>query len=234
LGFLRGSKQRPFDGAEIEALRALAPHLNRALKVTLRLGEMGARAAAVAETADRALSAILQTDAFGRVAESNVVARAILGEANGLLIRDGVLRAARSEENARLVRLILEPAGGVDGSIFTRRSGVVEVARTSGRRSLALVVSPTRGAASPFGRSHAITIAFGDPERAPEADADLLARLHGFTAREGSLAARGGCRTGDDREYNSHPHPPPLRQNRRRAPRRSRTASHAGPGVRGR
>jgi DNA-binding CsgD family transcriptional regulator len=72
---------------------------------------------------------------------------------------------------------------------FMRKSGVMQVARPSGRRSLPLVVAPTRNAASPFGRSHAVTIAFADPERTPEADADLLARLYGFTAREAAVAA---------------------------------------------
>ncbi len=64
----------------------------------------------------------------------------------------------------------------------------MQVARPSCRRSLALVVSPTCNAASPFGRSLAVSIAFADPERAPETDADLLAQLYGFTAREASVA----------------------------------------------
>ena len=68
-------------------------------------------------------------------------------------------------------------------------SGVMQVARPSSRRPLALVVSPTRNGASPLGRSHAVSIAFADPERAPEPDADLLARLYGFTAREAAVAA---------------------------------------------
>lgn len=189
MGFLRARTQRAFDDAELGALRALAPHLNRALKVTLRLGETDARATALAESSDRALTAIVQTDAFGRVAEANALARAILDEADGLVARDGALRAARGDDNAALLRLILEAAGGVNGLIFVRKSGVLQIARPSGRRSLGLVVSPSRSAASPFGRSHAVTIAFADPERAPEGDADLLARLHGFTPREAAVAA---------------------------------------------
>ena len=65
----------------------------------------------------------------------------------------------------------------------------MQVARPSCRRPLPLVVSPTRNAASPFGRSHAVTITFADPERAPEADTDLLVRLYGFTPREARVAA---------------------------------------------
>jgi len=138
---------------------------------------------------DRALAAIVVTDAFGRVAEANSLARAILEEADGLLIRDGVLRAARGDDTATLARLILEAAGGLDGLTFIHKSGVMHITRPSCRRPLALVVSPTHNRASPFGRSHAVTIAFADPERAPEADAELLARLYGFTAREAAVAA---------------------------------------------
>ena len=189
MAFSRTRRQRPFGEAELRGLRALAPHLNRALRVTLRLKEMEARASALAEMGDRALAAVVLTDAFGCVAEANKLARAILAENDGLAVRDGVLRAARGDDNVRLVRPLLEAAGGADGLTFMRKSGVMQIARPSCRRPLSLVVSPTRNAASPFGRSHAVTIAFADPERAPEADTDLLARLHGFTPREAAVAA---------------------------------------------
>jgi DNA-binding CsgD family transcriptional regulator len=188
MGFVRTHKERPFSERELFDLRRLAPHLNRALRVTLRLLEMEACADSSAEMGERALTAIVVTDAFGHVAEANSLARVILEEADGLLIRDGVLRGARSDDNARLVRLILEAAGGVDGLTFIHKSGAMQVARPSCRRPLPLVVSPTRNAASRFGRSHAVTITFADPERAPEADTDLLVRLYGFTAREAAVA----------------------------------------------
>lgn len=189
MGVSRTRHQRPFGEEELRSLRALAPHLNRALRVTLRLKEMDARAEALAMGADHALTAIVFADAFGRVAEANSLARAILAEGDGLVIRDGVLRAALGDDNTRLVRLVLEAAGGVDGLTFIHKCGVMQVTRPSCRRPLGLVVSPTRNAASPFGRSHAVTIAFADPERAPEADADLIARLYGFTPREAAVAA---------------------------------------------
>ncbi len=185
MAFSRTRRQRPFGEAELRGLRALAPHLNRALRVTLRLIEMEARASALAEVSDRALAAVVLTDAFGRIAEANSLARAILAENDGLAIRDGMLRAARGEDCIRLSRLIQE-AGG---SRLMPMSGVMQVSRPSGRRPLALVVSPTRAAASRFGRSHAVSIAFADPERAPEADAGPLTRLYGFTGREATVVA---------------------------------------------
>jgi DNA-binding CsgD family transcriptional regulator len=188
MGILRTRKERPFGESELRRLRRLAPHLNRALRVTLRNREMEHRALALAEMSDRALAAVVLTDAVGRVAEANTLARAILEERDGLHIRDGILSAARGNDNARLVLLILEAADGLDALTFIRKSSVMQIVRPSCRRPLALVVSPTRNAASPFGRSHAVTIAFADPERAPEADVDLLARLYGFTAREAAVA----------------------------------------------
>ncbi len=185
MSFTRTRKEGPFGDGELAALRALSPHFNRALRVTLRLRELEAQASALAEMTDRALVAVVLTDAFGRIAEVNCVARAILAENDGLTLRDGVLRAARSEDCSRLSRLIQEAAG----ARLMPMGGVMQVARPSSRRPLALVVSPTRNGASPFGRSHAVSIAFADPERAPEPDADLLARLYGFTAREAGVAA---------------------------------------------
>ena len=185
----RKRKQPLFDESGRNAMLCLAHHLNRALRVTLRLREMEAGASALAEMSDRALAAIVVTDAFGRVAEANSLARAILEEADGLLIRDGVLRAARGDDTATLVRLYSRGGGRPRTELtFIHKSGVMHITRPSCRRPLALVVSPTHNRASPFGRSHAVTIAFADPERAPEADADLLARLYGFTAREAAVA----------------------------------------------
>ena len=184
MAFMRTRKEGPFGDVELAALRALAPHFNRALRVTLRLRELEARASALVEMTDRALVALVLTDVIGRVAEANGAARAILAENDGLTLRDGVLRAARSEDCIRLSRLIQEATG----SRLMPMSGVMQVSRPSARRPLALVVSPTRNGASPLGRSHAVSIAFADPERAPEPDVNLLAP-YGFTAREAGVAA---------------------------------------------
>ena len=123
MSFTRTRKEGPFGDGELAALRALAPHFNRALRVTLRLRELEARASALAEMTDRALVALVLTDAFGRIAEANGVARAILAENDGLILRDGVLRAARSEDCIRLSRLIQEAAG----SRLMPMSGVMQV-----------------------------------------------------------------------------------------------------------
>ena len=74
----RKRKQPLFDESARNAMLCLAPHLNRALRVTLRMQEMEARASALVEMSDRALTALVVTDAFGRIGEANASARAIL------------------------------------------------------------------------------------------------------------------------------------------------------------
>jgi DNA-binding CsgD family transcriptional regulator len=82
----------------------------------------------------------LLTDPFGRIAEANREAHAVLAEADGLLVRDGMLRAAQGKDNAKLARLINEAAG----ARLMQMSGVMQIGRPSGRRPIALVVSSSR------------------------------------------------------------------------------------------
>ena len=185
MGFLRTRDEPPFGESELFTLSRLAPHLNRALRVSLLLRELEARADACARMGDHALVALVLTDPAGRIAETNGAAREILAERDGLVIRDDTLRAERGEDRAELARLIREAAG----SRLVPMSGVMRVSRPSQRRQLPLVVSPTRNAVSPFGRSHAVCVSFADPERAPEADAERLVRLYGMTPREARVAA---------------------------------------------
>ncbi len=69
MALMRSRNQRPFGEGDLAAPPVLAPHPNRALDLTLRLRELEARASAIAEMNDRALVALILTNAFGRVAE---------------------------------------------------------------------------------------------------------------------------------------------------------------------
>jgi DNA-binding CsgD family transcriptional regulator len=189
MGLMRTREQGAYAEPELQDLRRLAPRLNSAVRVTIRLRELEAQAGAAARMSDHALVALVLTDGFGRVAEANGLARSILAEGDGLVIRYGILGAVRGDECAWLARLTIEAAGGACRAGLPRSSGVMQVSRPSGRRPLALVVTPTRTSASRFGRSHAVSIAFTDPERTPKPDADLLTRIHGLTAREAAVAA---------------------------------------------
>lgn len=188
LGVMRSRSQGTFTAAELRRLRRLAPHLNRAARVTIRLQEMESRADALAKIVDGVKVGIVLTDASGRVADVNRLARSILDARDGLAIVDGALRAATREDSARLARFVLDAAGGKASSQLLRPGGTMQVSRPSLARPLPVVIRPTRMAASSFDRGRAVCVTFADPDRAPEPDAEVLARLYGLTEREACVA----------------------------------------------
>jgi len=189
LGIMRSRSQDPFTAAEMRRLRRLAPHLNRAACVALRLKQMEARADSAHAMVDRMSVGIALTDACGRVAHINRAARAILDQRDGLAIVDGVLRAARQEDSSRLARLMRDAAGGDGPSMLPRMSGAMQAVRPSPRRPLPVVVSPALGAASPFDRNSAVCVNFAVRSARGKPTPNMLARLYGLTAREASVAA---------------------------------------------
>ena len=96
MSFTRTRKEGPFGDDELAALGALAPHFNRALRVTLRLRELEERASALAEMTDRALVALVLTDACrtDRRGERRR-ARHSRGERRAFSARRGLARRAK-------------------------------------------------------------------------------------------------------------------------------------------
>ena len=237
----RKRKQPLFDESARNAMLCLAPHLNRALRVTLRMQEMEARASALVEMSDRALTALssLPTPSAA-LPKRTRLARVILGEVDGLLIRDGLLRAARGDDNARLTCLILEAAGGVDGLTFIRKSGVMTVGlvlpaavhcRSSSRRP----AMPPRPSAVRTQSQLPSPTRSGAGSRPGAARPPLWVHRARSSGRGAApprpVAGRSSGRTRDDREHGPHPHPPRLREDRRRAARRLVRLLMQGPGV---
>jgi DNA-binding CsgD family transcriptional regulator/PAS domain-containing protein len=188
LGVIRYRREEAFSPAEVQLLQLLAPHLNRAIRVMLRLHEFERRADAAGEIVDRMSTAIVLTDGAGRVASVNRFAQAILDEADGLLLRGGTLQATNRRDGIELARLIAAAARGEADARPGQPCGVMQVSRPSLRRPLPLAVSPMRPVAVLAGLSRAVSVAFTDPDRTAEIDSDLLARLYGLTRREAAVA----------------------------------------------
>ncbi|WP_431268456.1 hypothetical protein [Dankookia sp. P2] len=154
-------RARAFEDGETALLRAIAPHLQRALRVATRLGALRDRLGASLTALDALAPGIVLADKAGRVLHANAAARAILAEADGLaLARGGALRTARTAEASALARLIAGAA-----AVALRRDGLATAAgeraadgggalalpRPSGRAALSVLVAPLRRAASAGG-----------------------------------------------------------------------------------
>ena len=114
MGISRTRRQPPYgDGRTRRLAHASAASQPRATQVTPRLKEMEARASALAEMSDRALVALVLTDACGRVAGVEPARRApSLPENDCLLIcATGRLAGRAQRGRASCSRLIQEAAG---------------------------------------------------------------------------------------------------------------------------
>jgi DNA-binding CsgD family transcriptional regulator len=187
---LRSKGRGPFGAAEERLLRALMPHLQRAVQIHRRLAAAELTSRALAESMDRLSYGVLLLDERGQILLANAIARRQLASRDGLTGERGTLGASRRSESSALRRLVADAlddaAGRRPGS-----GGVLRITRPSGARPLSLLVAPfKRAAPDPFGgRRPAAVVFVSDPDTRMEAPADMLARLHGLSPAEARVAA---------------------------------------------
>lgn len=190
LASYRTTSAGSYEGAETALLALLLPHLNRSLRVFLRMTSIDALARAGTEIIDRLPQGIIVTDGAGRLGFANSTAETIIAEGDGLTVRDGMLQTSRRKETEQLARLISEAAGlpVTNGRAAVKRTGAMQVSRPSMRQKLPLVVAPMRFDDSSLRQPLSVSITFGDPERLPETKTETLVRLYGLTVAEAKLA----------------------------------------------
>jgi DNA-binding CsgD family transcriptional regulator len=191
----RGIADPPF-GDEERALHAiLVPHLSRALGIMFRLRDADLRVAASLASLDRLASGVILFGARRAVHFANRAARRMLGEEDGLRLRQTpqgkVTLAADAQEVQREIDgaldTCLEPAA-IDVPHFSR---AVLVGRPSGRAAYVLNLSalPVQNEFG-GGPDRPLAIAFlADPAEPVRVDEAQLERLYGLTPAECRVAA---------------------------------------------
>jgi DNA-binding CsgD family transcriptional regulator len=186
---LRSKGQGPFGAAEERLLRALMPHLQRAVQLHRRLAAAELTSRSLAESMDRLPYGVILLDERGQVLLANWFARGRLAACDGLTEERGTLGASMRSESSALRRLV---ADALDVAAGRRPAGgVLRLSRPSGARPLSLLVAPfKRAAAGPFGDPQPAAVVFvSDPDARIDAPADMLARLHGLSPAEANVAA---------------------------------------------
>ncbi|HLG55440.1 MAG TPA: LuxR C-terminal-related transcriptional regulator [Vicinamibacterales bacterium] len=183
-----------FAEEEVALLRALMPHLQRALQIHRRV----TRSEAVADRSMAALDhlghAVLLLDAGGRPMHVNRAAEHLLRGRDGLTLEQHELRAANPRDTTMLRQMI---AGAIETSLGngTSSGGVLVLGRPSGRRPLRVVVAPVAANRVLFGPEPAGAIVFvTDPERSvllSEHEIRTLFRLTPAEAKLTRLLAEG-------------------------------------------
>jgi DNA-binding CsgD family transcriptional regulator len=176
-----------FSEREIKALRHIAPHLQRALEVFVRIATLQARSHAHEAAWELLGCGVLLLDHSGAVLWSNGKARAMLAVADGLVLRNGILTAALASDAAALAATIRD-------ALLARRErglrpgGALRVSRRSRKRALSVLVSPLR-IEHCFVRAPAAVVFVTDPEWQPGPPAEIYRRLYDLTIREAAVAA---------------------------------------------
>ena len=172
--------------SQIALVTGLLPHIRQFVRVRQTL--VGAEARATTETAllDNPRIGVLHLDRRGTIMAVNDCARRILRRGDGLLDRDGMLRARASADQVLLERLVGDalPAAGavaVSGSMMLRRSSVLP--------PFVVHVKPVGIPQPDYGTRHvAALVLIVEPGRPPRINPDLVATTLELTPAETQVA----------------------------------------------
>ena len=186
INILRSPRYGQFEVDEIGIAARLQPHLIRAFELGLKLAETQQMNTSLSQSLDRSSHGVFLVDTDARVRHINHAGEVLLAEGRGLIVKEGVLRAATSDATRALHRLI-EAAGTADAR--RRSGGAMPVPRPDFRRPLSVIVAPVNNELlSPFDRSPSVMLCATDPDSGVAAPEDRLRALFGFTAAEAKIA----------------------------------------------
>ena len=172
--------------SRIAMVQRLLPHIQQFVRVRQALVRAGARSTTVTALLDNPRIGVLELDRRGRILEGNDRARSILRHGDGLLDRNGMLRARAPAGQVRLERLVGDalPASGaaaVSGSMVLRRSSVVP--------PFVVHVKPVGGPQPDHGARHvAALVLIVEPGRPHRINPGLVATALELTPAETQVA----------------------------------------------
>ena len=172
--------------SRIAMVQRLLPHIQQFVRVRQALVRAEARSSTVTALLDNPRIGVLELDRRGRILEANDRARSILRHGDGLLDRNGMLRARAPADQVRLERLVgvALPASGavaVSGSMVLRRSSVAP--------PFVVHVKPVGGPQPDHGARHvAALVLIVEPGRQHRINPGLVATTLELTPAETQVA----------------------------------------------
>ncbi|MGH9427410.1 MAG: helix-turn-helix transcriptional regulator [Terriglobia bacterium] len=178
-----------FDDEDLDLLKTLMPHLQRALSVHQRIATLEGHQKAAEEAIDQLPMGVILQDGRGKIISMNRAAQAILGQKDGLNVNGHGLQATSRQEDQQLRTMILEACQASLGVGFGS-GGAMPISRPSLRRSYALLVSPLPHDHSLFGmREGTVAVFIADLETQNETLDEVLRSVFGLTRAESKIAA---------------------------------------------
>jgi DNA-binding CsgD family transcriptional regulator len=189
VGFLRKTGAPDPSVEDLMLLRALMPHLERAVQMHQHIAELRVLQGATKQALDRWARGVVILDGRGRALLMNRTAEEIVNLKDGLGVVEGQLRAAVVGETIALRRLIRNAVASRNTPVL-EPGGVMSVTRARSPRPLHLLVTPVPTASDiPTPRRAACVVFIADPDKTPQTNERLLRRLYGLTPTEARIAA---------------------------------------------
>jgi DNA-binding CsgD family transcriptional regulator/PAS domain-containing protein len=184
-----GDDRAEFGSEEIALLKALMPHMQRALKIHLHVAAADLRQREFAEAMEPLAVGVILVGKDARVIFANASAQRLLKQSDGLMTDRNGLRAVQSREAAAL-RALIACTAGEGGQVHQQSGGGLNVTRANGLRALQVLVSPIRPLQSAHSGERAVAAVYvTDPEQMPEKPEVVFVRLYKLTAAEAKVAA---------------------------------------------
>jgi len=190
LSGFRDKHSGPFQKEDLDRIKPLVSHLQRALEIHRRIGTAQLRADAAEEALDRISGGVILLDDRLDLVATNRAGDEILSMNDGLALdRDGP--SAVMQKQTRELRKLLSRAAAAGARAGSNAGGVMSLARPSGRPALQIVVIPVRRESSPlFDRRATAAVFVTDPAAGVERPPERLRRIYGLTVTEAEVASR--------------------------------------------
>jgi DNA-binding CsgD family transcriptional regulator len=185
---LRPYRGNHFEEEQVRIVRALMPHIQRALQIHQRLHLSDLRRNATSEALDQIPVGIFVVESSWLSHPLNTAAEKITFEGDGLRIECGKLAASKASEQRALRSFIADAMSPKDSTIHPK-GGMLLISRDSFRCPLEILVTPLRIGHSIFGeRQKAVLVIVVDPEREPSVSEDVLRRTWRLSHAEAAVA----------------------------------------------
>jgi DNA-binding CsgD family transcriptional regulator len=189
LEIMRPRQGAAFGHDDIERLRLLLPHLQRALRLHRRMAELELERDAALRALDQLPWGVMLVDEHRNRLRANRHAQEILVAADGLMARGNTLRAELADETARLDRL-LSRALDRTAPQGPNAGGTLSITRPSGAHPLSVAVVPLHIKTAVLGERGPIAAIFvTDPDIPLASNEQHMRELYALTAGEARLAS---------------------------------------------
>jgi DNA-binding CsgD family transcriptional regulator/PAS domain-containing protein len=190
LGLHRSFSAERFGEAQLNTLDLLYPHFKRAIRIHREFHQLRTQQQTLKSVMSQLMIGLVIVDAQGAVQYSNPVADAILGQHQGLSIRNGYLRAHHEDENAQLFNLVAKQAAA-DLREVTTKSHALGLHHPNRQFSLTVMAAPLNEGTDGEhvgGTNGHVALYLSDAESSLNVPAEALRSLYALTPAEAGIA----------------------------------------------